>query len=413
MSEKKTIHKIDGKRVSDDLDALACFGETDEGGVTRLSFSSAFNDACEWLIKAMRDAGLDPHRDAAGNIIGRAGPDKGAAVIVGSHIDSVPNGGRFDGTLGVVAGLEVARTFRDNGVQLQRPFEVIAFADEEGTYISQFGSRAMTGELTYEEALGGRGAGGETLREALSRSGMTPENIRSAYRDSAEFHCYLELHIEQGPVLEAAGLDIGVVDAIVCADHADVWFAGESGHAGTTPMDGRNDAFRAAARYADEAFNTVYEYADTRLTFGIVELSPQASNVIPGRVRLRQDLRCPDDSMLDTIRKRLENALSDVSIRENVECEIIDVSRNPSAEMDRSIRNIVQETCVNRGLGWQSMVSGATHDAQTMARRCAASLVFVPSEKGRSHRPDEFTSAEALNRGVQVIADSVYRLCLV
>ncbi len=403
---------VDIGRLRADLDALAGFGRTPAGGVDRRTFSPAFQEAQDWLIERMRAAGLAARRDAAGNAIGRIGP-QGPAVLAGSHIDSVPDGGRFDGALGVLAALEAARAMQEAGRPLRRALEVVAFADEEGSYLSLLGSRAMTGALAPDEMRAAHSAEGEPLAQAMARVGLDAERIAAAARPREAFAGYFELHVEQGPVLERRGVPIGVVEAIVGLDHADVRFLGEPAHAGTTPMDMRRDAVRGAAVYASRAFETVRRHggADTRLTFGIVEAKPQVTNVVPYEARLRQEIRDPSAERLQALRRQMRDLARAVAAEENLQARYEDVSHSPPARMAEAARRRIEAACDALGLERLAMPSGAGHDAQAMAAVCEAGLLFVPSVGGHSHRPDELTRDEDVRRGAEVLARVVADAC--
>lgn len=410
---RSTPPNVDGERLHADLEALAGFSASGGNGITRTTFSQPFQQATQWLMERMREAGLKPRVDAAGNVIGRMGPATGPAVVVGSHIDTVPDGGRFDGTLGVVAGLEAARILGRQGKAPRTALEVIAFSDEEGTYVSLFGSRAMLGKVASHELDKPRGPGGETIAAAMRRIGFDPGRVPDAARSSADFAAYLELHIEQGPVLQDRGLTIGIVDAIVGLDHADVRFWGEPAHAGTTPMGVRRDAFRGAVRFASRAFEAAGELGGeaTRLTYGVIEAEPQVTNVVPYAVRLRQEIRDSTDEAIAALRERTRGIAAQVAIEERLECAFDALSYNPPAAMSRRIRKLLGDICDKRQYGWLEMPSGAGHDAQSLAGTCDTALVFVPSANGHSHRPDEYTPAGDVVKGAQVIADAVLRLC--
>jgi hydantoinase/carbamoylase family amidase len=278
----------DARRILRDLKALSAIGGAAAGGVDRPAFSLAYSEAVAWLAELARRAGLRVRQDAAGNLIARLGPPDAPAVVCGSHIDSVPGGGIYDGTLGVLAGLECARALADRAAGLTKALEVVAFVDEEGAYLSLLGSRAMAGDLDPGELAAAHGRDGRSLAAAMRQAGLDPRRVLEAARPASDITAYVELHIEQGPVLESTSCDIGIVTDIVGLHAAELTFLGEANHAGTTPLSLRKDAFRAAAQAVTECFDLVESAfpADTRLTYGEVALAPGASNVVPGEVRL-------------------------------------------------------------------------------------------------------------------------------
>ena len=297
------VRQLEPGRVLADLAELAKIGHDPAGGVTRTAFSPAFAEAVEWLLDVMRQAGLKARRDAAGNVIGRAGPAGAPAVVIGSHIDTVPSGGRYDGALGVLAGIECARVLAPLVEQGPLALEVIAFADEEGTNVSLFGSRSMTGRLDREVL---DGTTGEKLASLMADCGLALDRVSQARRAPSEFSAYLELHIEQGPLLEAAGIPIGVVTAITGCDTACYRIEGAARHAGTTSMLARRDAGRGACRAvcdAYAAFDSMDAPETARMTFGDIRFSPGASNVVPGLADVVSEVRSPDLDTLNRLRQ--------------------------------------------------------------------------------------------------------------
>ncbi len=245
---------INRNRLLDDIATLAEFGAHDGGGITRRAYSPAYVEARDWLAHRMEDAGLAVRCDAVGNLIGRLGPGAGPAVLSGSHIDTVPGGGRLDGAYGVLAALECARTIHATKTGLAQALEVVAFVEEEGAFLNLLGSRAMAGEVTASEIEGAHGEDGTGLCDAMVRAGHDPARFAEAQRAPGEIAAYLELHIEQGPVLEAEALQIGIVEGIVAILGLDYDFTGEPGHAGTTPMTLRRDALKGAAAFISRAY---------------------------------------------------------------------------------------------------------------------------------------------------------------
>ena len=394
---------VDSQQLLADIEALARIGALDKGGVDRPAFSSQYRAAIEWLTARMQNAGLRVHQDPAGNLIGRLGSE-GPAIVCGSHVDSVPSGGILDGALGVLAAIECVRAFRKSGVNLLRPLEVVAFADEEGAYLSLFGSRAMAGTLDMTEVKAAIGRDGRRLTDALAEYGLEPDRINQAIRPRGDVAGYLELHIEQGPVLEWAETPIGIVQSIVGIHEAEIRFTGLANHAGTTPMELRRDALRAASETMVEAYRAFEAEcaSDMRLTFGAISNHPNAKNVIPGFVRLTQEIRGIDIDLMDNLFKRCRGIASEVaeSRKVAVTCEIL--SCDPPTTMDASVQQRIAEACSALGYGYRKMPSGAGHDAQVFAPLCPTGMIFIPSEGGVSHNAVERTSPDLIAKGLDV-----------
>jgi N-carbamoyl-L-amino-acid hydrolase len=300
--------RVDLDRLRRDVEGLAEIGRDPSGGWSRPAWSPPHEEARAWLLARLRAAGLETRVDAAGNVFGRLpGGDPGAAcVMTGSHIDTVPRGGPLDGALGVLAGLECLRAIKAAGVALARPLEVAAFSDEEGRFYGLFGSRAMTGGLDLELAARLRDPDGLPLPEAMRRAGFDLARAPEARRDPRTIAAYVELHIEQGPWLEEAGVPIGVVEAIVGIRRHRLTFLGQPDHAGATPMDRRRDAFFAAADYATRSRAAVLRGGRGRAvtTIGVVQVEPGVANIVPARAALLQELRDPDPKVLDRLARR-------------------------------------------------------------------------------------------------------------
>lgn len=398
---------IDIRRLANDVHGLSQFGRTAAGGIDRPAYSPAYQDAAQWLSAAMTAAGLAVRMDAVGNIIGRIGPS-GPAFLCGSHIDTVRNGGRYDGTLGVLTALECVRVLTRAGHRFAYPLEVIAFADEEGAYVSLLGSRVMTGALTPDDIDRAAGPSGLPLVEAMRRAGFDASRFAMAARPRSDYLGYIELHIEQGPVLEAAMQQIGIVTAIAGIVQSDHVFHGAPDHAGTTPMPMRKDALRSAAAFVNRAYTLLERECDPdgRLTFGIIEVEPNAANVVPGRVRLRQEVRHPDMAKLDAFVAALQALATENDIR----VDHVPVSRDLSRAMSDSMQSALTGICEELGLRSMKLPSGAGHDAQSFAPLCPTGMIFVPSVGGKSHCPEEETSASAMIDGANVLLHAIARL---
>ena len=399
-------------RLERDLAALAAHGRDPSGGWSRPAFGAADQAVHAWFADLAREAGLAVRHDAFGNLIARAaGRSNGPAVVIGSHLDTVANGGLLDGALGVLAGLEVVRRLREGG-ELRNPVEVIAFRDEEGRFGAYSGSRAMMGDLT-EEALGKmRASDGTMLADAMRAAGFDPAEITLARRDPAEIGAYLELHIEQGPVLEAAGRAVGVVTAIAGQERLSVRFLGAADHAGTTPMDMRRDAFAAAARFADRFRDLVLAEggAETRGTIGIVKVLPNAGNVVPSEAVLGLEIRDTDAVRLAALAACVGVLAGETAAAMGVEQRLRRVYGAAPVPMDARLVALATEAADALGHPAVVLPSGAGHDAAVMGARVPAGLVFVPSIGGRSHCPEEATNWPDIEAGVAVLEAMARRL---
>ncbi len=404
--------RISRERLLGDLEALAQFGALPQGGLHRRAFSPDFEAAVAWLTERMTAAGLAARRDAAGNVIGRLGAAGVPALVAGSHIDTVPGGGAYDGALGVLAALECARVLAGAGQPPGRAFEVVAFADEEGAYGNLYGSRAMLGQVGEEELAAAQSLDGESLGDALARAGLSLERVKQAGRSPKEIAAYFELHIEQGPVLEQAGQEIGIVEGIVGILSADITFLGRADHSGTTPLALRKDAFRGAADYMTRAY-AAFEAdvgPDMRLSFGAVEVTPNAGNVVPEKARLRQEIRglaAGDIEALFAANEKLADQVArDHGLAVELEPHVLDTP----ARMAQHLTDAIEAACGDLGLSCRRMPSGAGHDAQVMAQVTDAGMIFVPSQGGASHRSDEWTAPADLERGANVLLQTLVRL---
>ncbi|MFL9827019.1 Zn-dependent hydrolase [Rhodoplanes sp. SY1] len=411
-----TNSPIDQDRLWADLMALAAHTDPDKPW-TRRSFTPRFLDGRDWLARRFREAGLTVRIDAAGNLIGRReGRVPGAkAITIGSHSDSVPSGGRFDGPAGVLAGLEVARALADRGIALDHAFEVIDFlAEEPSEYgLSCVGSRGMAGALGPNE-LAMTGPGGETLGAAIARVGGAPERLAEAVRD--DIAAYLELHIEQGTVLESQKLDGGIVTAIVGITRLEIVFAGEAAHAGTVGMRSRRDASLAAA----SAVLAVRDVATALLdrgegyvvaTTGIVTVSPGAANVVPGEARVVVDARAETKALCGLLVAGIESRIRAIAAETGVTvARFATLSSNDPSTCDPHLRQALAESAAALGAGTTVMASGAGHDAAFVSRIAPAAMLFIPCREGRSHCPEEWSEPGEVAAGTAVLFEAVTRL---
>lgn len=394
--------RIDGPRLVSRLMSLAKIGATPEGGCRRLALSDEDRQGRDWLVRQMQALGLAVKIDAIGNIVGiLKGQEDGPAVILGSHIDTVGSGGRYDGALGVIGGLEVVATLRDLGLQPKRDIAVIAFTNEEGArfHPDMLGSYVWAGGLSVKDAYAEKDADGAVLGEELRRIGYDgPEKP-----GFLEAHAYFELHIEQGPVLEQEGGGIGAVTGIQAITWLELVLGGQPNHGGTTPMKYRKDAGLMAARINLFAHELTQRIPGQLANMGFIRTEPGNVNVVPERVTVTLDLRNPSDENL----AEAEAALRDFIAREcpnyGISCSIRDLARFPATPFAEPMIARVEAAAKTLGLPVRRMISGAGHDAQMMARLCPTGMVFVPSIGGLSHNPKEYSTDEDIVSGANIL----------
>lgn len=403
--------KINGQRLCDSLDALGQVGrywDADAGlwGVNRLALTAADGEGRRHVVAQMRALGLTVTVDAIGNVYGRReGREPGLApVMIGSHIDSVPTAGRFDGCLGVLAGLEVVATLVEAGLVTRRPLVVAFFTDEEGCRFGtdMLGSAVATGRLSLNEAYALRDPQGLLLRDELLAIGFLGE----AEVRLAPPHAYLECHIEQGPVLAHAGVEIGVVTGVQGISWQELTLVGRSAHAGTTPMELRKDPGLVAARIHVHLREMVASgrYGQLRATMGRYDATPGLVNIVPSRVVCTVDLRNPDEALLRTAEADLAAFVAEVAAAEGVSVQKRQTARTPPVPFAPEVQARVAEAAGRLGLSHEPIVSGAGHDAQEMARLTRAGMVFVPGlYDGISHNPRELSTPEQLTNGGNVL----------
>ena len=402
--------RIDLDRLLARLDTFNRIGALPGGGNCRLALSDEDRAGRDLLVQWMRELGLTVTIDAIGNIFGvRRGREDTAPMMFGSHVDTVGTGGGYDGLYGVLAGLEACEAIADAGVVTRRPLALVAFTNEEGVRFSPYamGSLAHAGGITLEEAYAIRGIDGATVGDELRRIGYAGLE-RPGWLQP---HAYLELHIEQGPVLEDAGLVIGAVEGITGLSWMEVSIAGRAAHAGTTPMHLRQDAAYAAAEVVAFVRRLARDVGGTqRGTVGRVELYPNLVNVIAERALLTVDLRNFDDAPLQAAEQQLASFLDRLATQENVSITRRNLGRFEPIAFAPEMVSLVEATARELGLPCRRLPSGAGHDAQMMARVCPASMIFVPSVGGLSHNVREHTKPEHLQAGASVLLHAVLRL---
>jgi N-carbamoyl-L-amino-acid hydrolase len=357
----------------------------------------------------MRDARLDARIDAAGNLVGRrSGAEANLPpIMIGSHIDSVPEGGNYDGDVGSLGAIEAAQALAERGVTMRHPLEVIIFQNEEGGLI---GSRAISGELAASE-LDLVSRSGKTIREGIKFIGGDPARLDTVRRKRGDIAAYVELHIEQGGILYSEKVDIGVVEGIVGINWWDVTIEGFANHAGTTPMNQRRDALLAAARFIEVVNRVVTSVPGRQVgTVGRIQALPGAPNVIPGKVVLSLELRDLDAAKIETLYRRIRGEAQQIEQATGTRFDFKPINVNIPAPTDERIRRLIEESARELGLTTRRMPSGAGHDAQDMARLGPIGMIFVPSVDGISHSPREFSRPQDIENGANVLLQTVLKL---
>jgi len=379
-----------------------------EAAIDRPALGPADVEARRTLLADLEAAGLRTTVDAIGNVYGRHGAPDAPAVATGSHLDTVPRAGAYDGPAGVLASLEVLRALAASGLRARHPVELVCFTGEEGSRFPKgtLGSAVAAGALSLEAALALRDPAGTSVREALTAAHGDPETLPRPRAD--RFESYVELHVEQGGVLEREGLRIGVVERICGLAQMSVTFLGDTNHAGTTPMDQRRDALGGAAALVLAVESLARQDPDGAVaTVGWIHAEPGGYNQIPGRAQLGVDVRAPDPSSLDRLQERIRAAATSLAAARNLGVEVADRQRIEPAALDAGYTDAVEAAA--RALGYPSrrMSSGAVHDALKLAPVVPSAMIFVPSIGGKSHTPEEATRDEDLVAGLRVLAEVV------
>ena len=402
---------INPQRLKQDFETLSRIGATGDGGVHRPSFSDSHLDARKWFQARAIRAGLDVRVDAAGNhsaFLARPGATR--TLLMGSHLDSVFYGGRYDGALGVLAALEVLEVVKEAGLALPVNLEAIDFTDEEGSLVGLLGSGALAGSLNPEMLSNPRG-GREAFEAGLQRAGLNEDRLVEAYRNPKTLAGFLELHVEQGPRLEQQGLDIGIVTGIVGSRWAELTFIGEANHAGTTPMADRHDAARGACAFvADVPRIVMSEFPECVATVGIMRLEPGAFNIIPGRAVLSLEHRSINPVHLKELGERLLEQARSTARRYGLELEVKMFGAMEPTLMDPTVRKIIAENAQVLGLSCTELHSGAGHDAESLAPIIPTGMIFIPSVDGLSHGPKEYSKWQDCVNGANLLLNTAVTL---
>lgn len=402
MEFKGSNLRVAGPRLLSRLEALGKVGDTGDGGVRRLALSDEDKAGRDLLVSWMRELDLEVHIDPIGNIVGvMAGETDGPVVMLGSHIDTVGTGGRFDGALGVMAGLEVVATLREAGFKPRSPIAVMAFTGEEGARFAPdlLGSCVWTGDMSVDEAYAIRDQDGFLVGEEIKRIGYAGDCAPGAVKAKA----YVELHIEQGPVLDQTGGGVAAVTGVQAITWLEATVIGEPNHAGTTPMEVRRDANYAAAKLIVAARDLTKEIEGLRVNTGRYRCEPGNVNVVARQAVFSLDMRHPEDQPLQMAEKRMREAAEAIAKEEKVTISFADLARFPATPFDPAIVAKVEGAAKRLGYPVRRMPSGAGHDAQMMAGVVPTAMIFVPSINGRSHTPDEETRPEDIVAGANVL----------
>lgn len=404
--------RVNGERLRADLAALAEIGALDTGGISRTAFSPADSLARQWYHDRCAEAGLELSLDGLGNMIARV-PHAGdlPPVWTGSHVDTVPHGGAFDGALGALAALECARRIAESGTPTHRPVCAVVFSDEEGNYGHLLGSRGLSHGYTQAQLATLTGRDGDPLTAALAGWPWADGEPTATRIEPGSVHAFVELHIEQGPKLEAAGVQIGVVSSIVGLGGAVVEFTGRADHAGTTPMPARSDALLAAATFLTELPKAAAAVGpDAVVTCGLIGVEPGGSNVVPGVASVTLDFRDPDAGRLAALYRDLAAVADRVAAASGVT-----VAWHPEEPIEPmpladDVREVIRRSATELGFSRMDIPSGAGHDSQNMAHLAPTGMIFVPSRDGRSHSPAEHTDFADVERGANVLLSTVLAL---
>ena len=390
--------RINKERLKNSMLEIGSIGKEPTGGITRLAFSTEYDKAARRLSQIMEAAGLKVKQDPLGSVFGRqAGQDNSLpAIMFGSHLDTVKNGGLFDGTLGIMVGLEVINTLNDLGVTTQNPLELVAFNAEEGSEMGgTFASRVMAGLISPDD---------QYLQEHLPKYNLKPEDLVAARRDLDEIKAFIEVHIEQGTVLESENISIGIVNGIAGITRYKVNICGEANHSGTTPMKLRKDALVTAARLILEIEDIALELGEPFVaTVGTLEVKPGAVNVIPGEVELIIELRDLDQNKIEVAGERIIASADQM----NGDIRIERIVNKTPVKTDSEISRVIEEACKKLEIPGRPILSGAGHDAKEIARKVPTGMIFVPSIAGKSHCPEEKTDWEDIYLGTEVLLETI------
>ncbi|PRX06523.1 UNVERIFIED_ORG: N-carbamoyl-L-amino-acid hydrolase [Martelella mediterranea] len=405
--------KINSDRLRALLDGINRFGAGGPGeGYNRPGFSGADMAVRDWFASEMEKDGLAVTRDGANSVFGRFGDAGAPSVMVGSHLDTVVDGGAFDGSLGVVVALECVRAMKEAGIQPAVPVEVVATSEEEGRFGGMLGSQAMAGLVTPEWLANATDADGVLLVDAMRAQGLDPEAVPGASRPKGSVRAFLELHIEQGPVLEREGIAIGLPEGATGIVNLQVTLKGTANHSGTTPMDMRADAFAGLAEIATQIPGMIDSAPSdiARITIGKVELLPNHPHTVPGEAIFSVIIRDASEAVMRGLQRLFYRATAAVAAKHGLTHEIEEKSFIPPVAFDAGLVDLLSEAAEGLGLLAKRMISGAGHDAQTMMTLCPSAMIFVPSRNGISHAPEEYSEWSDIEKGAELMLAALLRL---
>ena len=404
---------INAERLKEDIEDLSKVGRVNNSGIYRMAFSEGDIAGRNWFKQKLEQSQLEIYEDGAANIHGRLNWDgKTPSVMTGSHLDTVPGAGHLDGALGVLVGLECLRCAKEQNIKLRYPLEVVAFTDEEGRFGGMLGSQSIAGRLTPESIINAVDLGGVKLFDAMKEQGYDAMQALHARRNPDSIHTFLELHIEQGPILDQMGFSVGLVDAIAGLFKWEVSLIGTPNHAGTTPMHMRNDAFQALAEFSSQIQRVLDENGSERsvATIGKVEISPGAANVVPGKAVFSLEVRDTEQRILDELRNAFRRSLSAIARRRDVMFEFSVLSEIQPVKCDVGLIKELKSVTDELKIPSLQMASGAAHDTQFISSITRAAMVFVPSKEGRSHSVAEWTDMEHIEKGANVLLNTLIRI---
>jgi N-carbamoyl-L-amino-acid hydrolase len=411
MTEKTP--RIDLPRLRALLDGVNAFGRNPEtGGFNRTGYSDADMAARDWFMQEMRRDGLAVRRDGVANLFGRYGPGDGPAILVGSHLDTVPEGGAFDGALGACVALECVRAMRDAGIVPAVAVEVVATAEEEGRFGGMLGSQAIAGVVTEEQLDAATDADGTRLVDAMRACGLDARDALTAAHPPGSVAAFLELHIEQGPVLEERGIPVGIAHTVAGLVNLAVRLDGKANHSGTTPMHLRADALAGMAAVAHAVPDMLAGHGgdNSRITIGKLDIHPNFMHTVPGRADFVVNIRDTDPARIATLCDAMRERIATAARAHGLRFAVEEHSRMEPVALDPGLAALLREEAARLGLAALDMPSGAGHDAQTMQGLCPSALVFVPSRGGISHAPQEATDWRDIEKGAQLMLAALLRL---
>lgn len=406
---------VSGKRLAQRLDDISKIGLTELNGANRPGYSDQERQAKDLIAGWMKEAGLTVREDEAGNLFGRLSGknDSLPAILSGSHVDSVPNGGHFDGTLGVLSALEVVEAWKETGYQPEKSFEVVVFSDEEGARFNSglHGSKGMMGTEDLEEKLKLTDSEGLSFAEVFKQAGLRAEDYPKAKRDPKEIDMFAELHIEQGKRLEKANLPCGIVSGIAGSCRIEFTFIGKAGHAGNTPMNGRKDALLAASEFVLEVNKLPKQFSDSAVaTVGKLDVEPNGVNVIAGKVTLYVDTRDIYKETRDQLADRIIELSREIGNKYGIEVEHVEKTRVTPVQISDELQDLISESLQENGIETLKMPSGAGHDAMILGAEIPVAMIFVRSKDGISHNPAEWSDLNDCVQGVHVLKTFIEKL---